>query len=385
MKFLENTIRRSINWSVTRNKKNLSHLLTLTVLALPLSAQALTIHLIYDSSVTNLTNAAEVEGAFSAAVQTFQSLYTNPITVNITVEWGNSDFGNSGEALDGWPSYAQITNALKDAAKTVADRSAVASLPPSDPITSQHVYWIPRAEAKALTDFHSYFLLDPNDTNIDGSVSFASNISWTFDPTNRAVAGKYDFIGIAEHEISEALGRCSDLNYDPTNGYVPNDLFRFTNNGARSFGVNDSGVYFSINNGLTALRYFNAVTNLPVTTDVQDWELSGTSDACDFALVLGQKAILSSVDLTALDIIGYDLNFKPPNLSGVWLTNGNFKITFTNVTGLGFVVLANTNLSLSASNWTTLGTPIENPVGQYQFIDAQAKTNKTRFYRVSLP
>jgi regulator of protease activity HflC (stomatin/prohibitin superfamily) len=143
---------------------------------LPFSAQALTINLIYDSTVTSLTNAAQVEDAFAVAVQTFQSLYTNPITVNITVNWGNSDFGNSGSTLDGWPSYAQLTNALRDAATTAADRSALASLPATDPIASQHVYWIPRAEAKALTDFNSYFNINPNDTNIDGGVSFASNI-----------------------------------------------------------------------------------------------------------------------------------------------------------------------------------------------------------------
>jgi hypothetical protein len=47
--------------------------------------------------------------------------------------------------------------------------------------------------------------------------------------------------------------------------------------------------------------------------------------------------------------------------------------------------LAGTNITLSVSNWTNLGTPVESPAGQYQFTDTQAKVNKQRFYRVSLP
>jgi hypothetical protein len=33
-------------------------------------------------------------------------------------------------------------------------------------------------------------------------VTIGAGYSFTFDPNNRAVPGKYDFIGIAEHEIS---------------------------------------------------------------------------------------------------------------------------------------------------------------------------------------
>jgi hypothetical protein len=55
------------------------------------------------------------------------------------------------------------------------------------------------------------------------------------------------------------------------------------------------------------------------------------------------------------------------------------------VAGLGFTVLATTNLALPLSNWTVLGAPVEGPSGQYQFTDTQATNTAIRFYRVSSP
>jgi hypothetical protein len=69
----------------------------------------------------------------------------------------------------------------------------------------------------------------------------------------------------------------------------------------------------------------------------------------------------------------------------VKLGNGNFQLSFTNAPGLGFEVLASTNIALSVTNWTVLGAPTEGPVGQYQFTDSGAPANQIRFYRVGLP
>lgn len=348
-------------------------------------ADGLTFNITYDSSVTSQPNAAQIETTFGLATQTIQTLYTNSSTVNITVYWGavgpfsgGIDLGASQTEAIGNYTYAQLTNALRAARTTAADTNAVASLPPSDPIAG-NVWIMAQAEAKAL-GISSVFGLDPNDTaSSDGDIGFAADTSYTFDPTNRAVAGKFDFISVAEHEITEVMGR-DNFGLNENNNYVPYDLFRFTASGTRSFNVNDDNVYFSVDNGVTVLKNFNPNNG----EDIQDWTTSTPPDSYDASISDGQSGTLSSADLTSVDILGYKLNFKAPHATGIKLGNGNFQINFTNVTGMGFVIQASTNLSPS-SNWTDLGAPSESSAGQYHFTDTQTTANPVRFYRVKLP
>jgi hypothetical protein len=346
------------------------------------SSQALTINVIYDSSVTNIGTLAQVQTAFGAAAQTIQNLYTNSSTVNITVysanagTFGDIDLGESRTAFVGNTGfkYPQLTNALRLARTTAADSNSVASLPAGDPLGGiTNVWFVARAEAKALN-----VLISPTDPSTDGSIGFATNVNYTFDPNHRSVAGELDFIGVAEHELTEVMGRTT-LDLDSTN-FVPYDLFRFTNNGARNFNPNAIDVYFSVDNGATALKFFNANNG----GDIQDWTMSTPPDSFDAFVTEGNELTLSAADLTSMDILGYKLNYLPPHLTGIALGNGTFQLNFTNTPGTTYTVLATTNLSLPANSWTVLGTTTEGIAGQFQFTDSQATTNTLRFYRVRL-
>jgi hypothetical protein len=352
------------------------------VIALVLPARALTINATFDSSVTSLTNAAQVEASFAAAVQMFQNQFTNPITINLTVSISDSvDLGASQTQLVGSSgfNYASLIAALRASATSADDSNAVANLPASDP-TGGAQWWIPRAEAKAL----KVLGVSATDPANDGAVFFATpgpDTAYAFDSTNRMVPDEFDFIGVAEHEISEAIGRTYRLNLG--GGYVPFDLFRFTNNSARSLDPYAMNVYFSINNGATQLKQFYP----DITSgDVQDWASSDIPDAFDAYVYPGQQLLLSPADITALDILGYNLAPIPsPHLTATVLTGGSIHFSFTNTPGVSYTVLVSTNLASPPANWTVLGAPVENPPGHFQFTDPSPAASPQSYYRVRSP
>ena len=170
---------------------------------------ALTFNTTWDPSITSLANAATVEQAFTTAESRLSGILANPVSVNVNVSWGKlgtqalptGALGASSTSLYGYFSYSQMKSWLTAAATTAADKAAVATLPATSP-TGAVQYVLTAAQAKALG------VVAPTSTSADGSIGFAAN-KYTFSETNGTAANTYDFIAVAEHELTEVLGRMS--------------------------------------------------------------------------------------------------------------------------------------------------------------------------------
>jgi hypothetical protein len=259
----------------------------------------LSFNITYDSSVGSAP--AAFKAAINYVVNLFEDIFTNPITINLDVGFGEVDgFSLGSNALgasiiSAAPSYTytQIKSVLVSGATL-----GTGSLPVSDP-THGGTFDIGRADAKAIG------LLSGSGTTIDGWVGFSSIAGiFTFDPNNRAVPNEYDFIGTVFHEISEVMGRVAWLGntIDYPNAYSTLDLFRYSGVGVRQL-VGGLPAYFSIDGGNTNLGNFN--TNS--FGDVGDWAASVANDAFLAFSNPGVANAFSATDIKVLDAIGWQI------------------------------------------------------------------------------
>lgn len=336
----------------------------------PTAASGFTINISWDASVASAPSGF-TSGVLSA-VQYLESQFSNPVTLNIDVGYGevngtalgSGTLGASEWYLDS-VGYSQLVGALSANAVTSAATTAVASLPSTVPVNG--TFWTTAAQAKALG------LAPATGSSIDGYVGFSSSYPFTYSDSAGVAAGTYDFTGTVLHELTEVMGRAlltgTTVGSTP-NSYTAYDLFHYSGAGTRDFSASTPG-YFSVDGGTTDLAAFNTQAG----GDAGDWASSVTNDAFDAFSSPGVVNAVSHADLTALNVIGWTpasstnataptapttAPSQPPGFAAIDTTTGqpatsNVKPYSGPVAGLQEeyinITSDNLNIAVSTDNW----------------------------------
>ena len=278
----------------------------------------------WDSSVASAPAAfmTDVEEAFQFYADTF----SNPVTLYYNVGFGerggtplgSSDLGTSSEKLITNQSYASLLTQLNADAVSPAQKLALASLPATSPFGSSTL---------DMTIAQAAVLGFPGvGANPGGDVGFNDVDTWNYnsEPNQPPLFGEPDFFGTVEHEISEVMGRDSEIGSDKggtekaTTLYSPMDLFRYTAPNTRALSPFTALAYFSIDNGVTPLGYWNNYTT-GGSGDLGDWEQNAdppgsgyTPDAYNSGSNSGIDNPITSNDITLMNVVGYDLATATP-------------------------------------------------------------------------
>jgi len=247
------------------------------------------INLIYDSFALAAPQSFR-DGMATAANLLTAAIHDN-ISINIDVGYGefnngqalpnqNTSLGNdSGFSI----TYSNLRSLLASHETSAADITSVNALPNTTTLNGQSSFVIGTAEARALG------ALAANSGTVDGLVGMGTNFTGGV------------LIGGALHELTHAMGRVP--------GASGLSLVRYTSQGNHLFtgGAPAAASYFSIDGGVTKLADFG------VSSDPSDFLNSPASnltpnDPFDETIA---GSTLTSVDLTMMDVLGFNVTSNP--------------------------------------------------------------------------
>ena len=243
-----------------------------------------------------------------AAEAQISSLWTNPITLNLTFDAaadGTNGFAASNTASAVDVTYTQLKDALASHAFSSYAADAVAALPSTNPGGSSG--WVlPDAYARMLG------LSSATPSSTDATITLNTSYNWSYGQ---------DVIDAIEHEISEgAMGRVGGLG-DQNGFWSTMDLFRYSAAGVPDYTDGRDGVttYFSYNGGATT----SASAGLSFNNEYSGSTQVNGNDVADFTQqdVFGSQAMgetngLSQTDIEIMDVLGWD----PSGVSGASTT-----------------------------------------------------------------
>lgn len=293
------------------------------------------------------------EQGFRVAAKYWESVLTNDVVLNFNVGFaplGPGVLGGTNSTLASYVPISAYYARLAATGTSALDAQAVANLSPLSNTGSVQVvvpdYYIPAtgdgvaasgiriapddtalSKTIALSSANVKALQGGNTGMIDGRIQFSSTFAFDFNPTDGISAGKYDFIGVAVHEMGHALGFLSgadDFNYSVGSGFPTDDywwgygadMFRYSAPGVLDWTFNTNS-YFSLDGGQTAYRngFFSTGEDYGDGWQASHWKAPVAAPFCKDLLGVmnpyicrGGTGKVTGLDLALFDAIGWNLN-----------------------------------------------------------------------------
>jgi hypothetical protein len=313
---------------------------------------ALTFSFTNGSSLTALQSSNptlynNVVNGFIAAGNRWSAIFNDNANVRVTIDFPSLGAGILGSAGSNQVVYSYPTYraALQADRTSTDDFTGYASLPTGSTFTVRRrnidtpgTFITETSGAIAsnvvVNQAHARALGLYSGTASDASISFSSNFSWDFDPSNGVSSGTFDFIGVATHELGHAMGFVSTVDdFDfygegagpqrasladsSVPGFAwlnPLDLYRYSSNGIRDVSYNLTS-YFSLNGGASNLGNFSTGSYNGDGWQASHWfEQTPTLGIMDPAIASATVASIQSRDIVALDTIGWSRVPEPSTL-----------------------------------------------------------------------
>jgi len=289
----------------------------------------------YGNSITSLSNAAAIETLITNTLAIYSADFKDPITVALDFEYGGGLGSSSYVEYTNIP-YATYRAALAADATSPDDTTAVSNLPntTNDPVLNNLTMDVKSATGRAVglsTPAATTAVNDAAHCTGAGTYDGCIGINWGITNIGDGnSSGGFNAQAVLEHEIDEVLGLGSSLEGVSCSGpscatttilafgaqISPEDLFRYTLAGARTFVMaqtcssisNDA--YLSIDGGATQIDQFNQACD---GGDFGDWIDHATPEVQDWQGTASGATPIFNTEVTALDVVGYDLSSPEPS------------------------------------------------------------------------